>query len=52
MTATLEQYFAATYQKRQFIVAGEHVTSALANPPAAMLTAEAAALTSNIDVIP
>ena len=41
---TLEQYFAATYQKRQFGVSGPRITGSLVSPPEAMLNAEAASL--------
>jgi hypothetical protein len=40
-------YFVASYQRRQFGVAGERVTSALANAPAKMTAAAAKAITNN-----
>ncbi len=43
-----DPYPRGTYQVRQFGVGGYSVTSALADPPEAMVTAEDAALTDNI----
>lgn len=43
-----DPYPGGTYQVRQFGVGGYSVTSALADPPEAMVTAEDAALTDNI----
>jgi hypothetical protein len=40
-------YFAASYQKRSFGVAGERITTALANVPAKMAAAAAKAITNN-----
>lgn len=43
-----DPYPKGTYQVRQFGIGGSSITSALANPPEAMVTAEEAALTDNI----